>query len=34
MRGLELALKEHNYTVGGKKIELVNGSSDATPDRR
>lgn len=32
MRGLELALKEANYTAGGKKIELVKGSSDATPD--
>src|SRR5215510_9837083 len=32
MRGLELALKERNYTAGGKKIELVTGSSDATPD--
>ena len=33
MRGLELALKERNYTAGGKKIELVTGSSDATPDK-
>lgn len=32
MRGLELALKEANYTAGGKKIELIKGSSDATPD--
>ncbi len=32
LRGLELALKEANYTAGGKKIELVKGSSDATPD--
>jgi branched-chain amino acid transport system substrate-binding protein len=32
MRGLELALKERNYTAGGKKIELITGSSDASPD--
>lgn len=32
MRGLELALKEHNGMAGGKKIELVKGSSDASPD--
>ncbi|MGF1611809.1 MAG: ABC transporter substrate-binding protein [Kiloniellales bacterium] len=32
MRGLELALQEHNYTAGGKKIELIKGSSDASPD--
>jgi branched-chain amino acid transport system substrate-binding protein len=32
MRGAELALKEHNYTAGGKKIEIVKGSSDASPD--
>ncbi len=32
MRGLELALKERNYMAGGKKIELVTGSSDASPD--
>ena len=32
LRGLELALKEADYTAGGKKIELVKGSSDATPD--
>jgi branched-chain amino acid transport system substrate-binding protein len=32
MRGLELALKERNYMAGGKKIELITGSSDASPD--
>lgn len=32
MRGLELALKEHNGMAGGKKIELIKGSSDASPD--
>src|SRR5262245_65614351 len=32
MRGLELALKEHNSMAGGKKIELITGSSDASPD--
>jgi branched-chain amino acid transport system substrate-binding protein len=32
MRGLKLALQEVNYTVAGKKIELVTGSSDASPD--
>ena len=31
-RGMELALDEVNYTVGGKKIELSRASSDATPD--
>jgi branched-chain amino acid transport system substrate-binding protein len=32
MRGLKLALQEVNYTVAGKKIELVTASSDASPD--
>src|SRR6187397_316557 len=32
MRGVKLALKEHNNMAGGKKIELVTGSSDASPD--
>jgi branched-chain amino acid transport system substrate-binding protein len=32
MRGLKLALEERNYTAGGKKIELITGSSDASPD--
>jgi branched-chain amino acid transport system substrate-binding protein len=32
VRGAELALKEANYTAGGKKIEVIKGSSDASPD--
>lgn len=32
MRGIELALREFNRTAGGKKIEFVSGSSDASPD--
>ena len=32
MRGVELALQERNYMAGGKKIELIKGSSDASPD--
>ncbi|MFO1037927.1 MAG: ABC transporter substrate-binding protein [Geminicoccaceae bacterium] len=32
VRGAEMALKEANYTAGGKKIEIVKGSSDASPD--
>jgi branched-chain amino acid transport system substrate-binding protein len=32
IRGVELALKERNYTAGGKKIELVKGSSNGMPD--
>lgn len=32
MRGVELALQEFNNTAGGKTIELVTGSSDASPD--
>lgn len=32
MRGLELALKEHNNMAGGMKIEIIKGSSDASPD--
>ena len=32
MRGAELALKEANYTAGGKKIDVIKGSSDASPD--
>ena len=32
MRGVELALKQHNYTAGGKKIELLKGSSNGQPD--
>ena len=29
VRGAELAFKEANYTAGGKKIEVIKGSSDA-----
>jgi len=32
LRGVKLALKERNYTVAGKKIELITMSSDASPD--
>ncbi|MEX0921746.1 MAG: ABC transporter substrate-binding protein [Rhodovibrionaceae bacterium] len=32
MRGVELALEEHGYMAGGKKIQLITGSSDASPD--
>jgi len=32
MRGVKLALKQWNYTVAGKKIELITMSSDASPD--
>ena len=32
VRGAELAFKEANYTAGGKKIEIIKGSSDASPD--
>ncbi|MGI9347361.1 MAG: ABC transporter substrate-binding protein [Gammaproteobacteria bacterium] len=32
MRGVELALREFNYSAGDKKIELITGSSDASPD--
>ena len=32
MRGVELALQEFDYMAGGKKIELIKGSSDASPD--
>ena len=32
MRGIEMALKEANMTAGGKKIEIIKGSSDASPD--
>lgn len=32
MRGVRLALEEVDYMAGGKKIELVTGSSDASPD--
>jgi branched-chain amino acid transport system substrate-binding protein len=32
VRGAELALKEANYMAGGKKIDIIKGSSDASPD--
>jgi branched-chain amino acid transport system substrate-binding protein len=32
MRGVELALMERDYMAGGMKVELVKGSSDASPD--
>ena len=31
MRGMRMALEEFNYTAGGKTIELITGSSDASP---
>ncbi len=32
MRGVQLALAEFEHMAGGKKIELITGSSDASPD--
>ena len=32
LRGFEMALKEHNGMAGGMTIEVVKGSSDASPD--
>ena len=32
MRGVKMALAEFSYMAGGKKIELITGSSDASPD--
>ncbi len=32
MRGVKLALSEFDNMAGGKKIELITGSSDASPD--
>jgi branched-chain amino acid transport system substrate-binding protein len=32
VRGAELALKEAGYMAGGKKLEVIKGSSDASPD--
>jgi branched-chain amino acid transport system substrate-binding protein len=32
MRGAELALAEHNFTAGGKKITWMKASSNANPD--
>ena len=33
MRGADLALKQKNGMAGGKKIEFIKVSSDATPDK-
>lgn len=33
MRGAELALKQKNGMAGGRKIEFIKASSDATPDK-
>lgn len=32
MRGADLAFQQHNMMAGGKKIEVIKGSSDASPD--
>lgn len=32
MRGVKMALEEFGYEAGGKKIELITGSSDASPN--
>ena len=32
MRGVDMALEEFGYMAGGKKIEIIKGSSDASPD--
>lgn len=32
VRGAELALNEAHYMAGGKKLEIIKGSSDASPD--
>ena len=32
VRGAELALQQAGYAAGGKKIEVIKGSSDASPD--
>ena len=32
MRGVTMALEEFNHMAGGQKIELITGSSDASPD--
>ena len=32
MRGVEMALQQHGYKAGGREIELIKGSSDASPD--
>ena len=32
MRGVELALREFDYSAGGRRIVLITGSTDASPD--
>jgi len=32
MRGFDLAVMQHNGMAGGKKLEVIRGSSDASPD--
>ena len=32
MRGAELAVKQRNATVAGRRIDIIKGSSDAQPD--
>ncbi|WP_442592914.1 ABC transporter substrate-binding protein [Parapusillimonas sp. JC17] len=32
MRGMELAMRQHNFTAGGKKIEVIRASSTGQPD--
>ena len=32
MRGANMAFKERNFTAGGKKLEIITGSSDASPE--
>lgn len=32
MRGMELAMRQHDYTAGGKKIEVIRASSTGQPD--
>jgi len=32
LRGATMAFKEHNMMAGGKKLEIITGSSDATPE--
>jgi branched-chain amino acid transport system substrate-binding protein len=32
LRGANMAFKEHNMMAGGKKLEIITGSSDASPE--
>jgi branched-chain amino acid transport system substrate-binding protein len=32
LRGAKMAFEEHKYMAGGKKLEIVTGSSDASPE--